>query len=176
LQIGADYGLVDCSTGTPLPDFYTALMFTHVMGTTVLGIELRDSTGAKMGDGSVVRAYAHCLAPKESAATAKGGVAMLIINLSNRSTMAHFDETVGALAREYVLEASDNAAVSLTGIAGLLGTAVTLNGELLRTAADGVVPRPTPRVAINASRARLPAHSIGFFVFPKASFADCGSQ
>jgi hypothetical protein len=39
------------------------------------------------------------------------------------------------------------------------------------TAADGTVPRPTPRVAASASRATLPAQSIGFFIFSKASIA-----
>ena len=44
--IGADYGLVDCSTGTPLPDFYTALTWTRTMGEKVLDVA---ATGTKTG-------------------------------------------------------------------------------------------------------------------------------
>ena len=29
--IGADYGLVDCSTGSPLPDYWSLLLWTWLM-------------------------------------------------------------------------------------------------------------------------------------------------
>jgi hypothetical protein len=60
--IGADYGMLDCSTGTPLPDFFTALVWTHVMGPTVLGVMLADDKGETIGTSAVVRAAVHCVA------------------------------------------------------------------------------------------------------------------
>ena len=88
------------------------------------------------------------------------------------STTAHFDEALGGVARRYVLEASDDAATSLTGVGGLLGTGITLNGALLTAAADGTVPRPAP-AASEGSSATLPAYSIAFFILPKAYHPDC---
>lgn len=167
--IGADYGLLDCSTGTPLPDFYTALVWTHVMGPIVLRAELRDSGGHALGDDAVVRAAVHCVARGEGA---NGRVAVLAINLSNRSTTLHFDRaSLGELRRAYVLEPSDDPAASLTNATGLLGTGVRLNGELLRTAADGHVPRPAAQ-PVSGDKAALPAHAIAFFVLA-AGGAPC---
>jgi hypothetical protein len=60
--IGADYGMVDCSTGTPLPDFFTALVWTHVMGPTVLGVTVADDKGETIGTSAVVRAAVRCVA------------------------------------------------------------------------------------------------------------------
>jgi hypothetical protein len=36
--IGGDYGMVDCLTGAPLPDYYTALLWTRLMGPKVLSV------------------------------------------------------------------------------------------------------------------------------------------
>ena len=44
--IGADYGLVDCSPGVPLPDYYTALVWARTMGTTVLDVHASASAGS----------------------------------------------------------------------------------------------------------------------------------
>jgi heparanase len=170
--IGADYGLVDCSTGAPLPDFFTALMWTHVMGPTVLSARLTDESGSVVGDGAVVRAAAHCLAAGESAAPSSGGVGLMLINLSNRSTTARFDPDLGGVSRVYVLEPSPDPTASLTGEAGLLGTGVTLNGVLLRAAADGTVARPVA-AAGHGGNASLPAHSIAFFALSQANHPDC---
>ena len=40
--IGGDYGMLDCSTGAPLPDYYTALAFTTLMGQRVLGARVAE--------------------------------------------------------------------------------------------------------------------------------------
>ena len=34
--IGADYGLLDCETQTPLPDYYTSRLWMHLVGMSVL--------------------------------------------------------------------------------------------------------------------------------------------
>ena len=34
--IGADYGLLDCATQTPLPDYYTSRLWTHRVEASVL--------------------------------------------------------------------------------------------------------------------------------------------
>ena len=49
--IGADYGLTDCSTGAPLPDYYTGMLFASLMGQKVL------DTSVATADAQAVRAY-----------------------------------------------------------------------------------------------------------------------
>jgi hypothetical protein len=171
--IGADYGLVDCLTGTPLPDFYTALLWTHTMGPVALEVQLTDPSGALVGDDAVVRAAAHCVASGESTQNADGGVAVLMINLSNRSTVAHFPPALGGVKRAYILEASEDPADSLTEAVGLLGTGIRLNGLLLRTASDGTVPRPKPASVAGGFSVTLPAQSIAFYILPAAQHPAC---
>ena len=72
--IGLDYALIDCSTHTPLPDYYTGVLFGRLMGTGVLSADTAATT-----DG-VLRSYAHC-----SRAT-PGGVTVLFINTAEATT------------------------------------------------------------------------------------------
>eukprot|EP01046_Picozoa_sp_COSAG06_P054103 COSAG06_NODE_9535_length_1876_cov_0.800788_2_plen_128_part_00 len=53
--IGADYGLLDCSTQTPLPDYYLSKIWTELMGAGVLTVTV--AAGPR-----TTRAYAHCAA------------------------------------------------------------------------------------------------------------------
>ena len=71
--IGADYGLGDCITGTPLPDYYTGMLFGKLMGPGVLWASVT-SPGAR-----AVRVYAHSTSPKATAAA--GSVTVLVMNL-----------------------------------------------------------------------------------------------
>eukprot|EP00937_MAST-01D_sp_MAST-1D-sp2_P002139 g2139.t1 len=67
--IGADYGLLDCATQTPLPDYWVGRAWTMLMGEGVLGVAL---------DGPpTVRAYAHC------AAGGGADVTVLLLNLGS---------------------------------------------------------------------------------------------
>ena len=52
--IGADYGLLDCSSGIPLPDYWSGLMWASVMGPRVFSARIETPNA------TAVRAYAHC--------------------------------------------------------------------------------------------------------------------
>ncbi|CAH9120940.1 unnamed protein product [Cuscuta epithymum] len=69
--IGGNYGLLDTSTFSPNPDYYSALVWHRLMGRGVLDVNRHASP--------YLRAYAHCT--KERA----GGVTLLLINLSNQT-------------------------------------------------------------------------------------------
>ena len=66
--IGADYGLLDCETQMPLPDYYTSRLWTQLMGAGVLKATV--SAGPR-----TVRAYAHC------AADTPRDIVVLLLNL-----------------------------------------------------------------------------------------------
>ena len=50
--IGADYGLLDCATGEPLPDYWSAVLWSALTGPIVLEAAPHDSTN--------LRTYAQC--------------------------------------------------------------------------------------------------------------------
>ena len=166
--IGADYGLVDCATGVPLPDFYTALVWTRTMGTTVLDVTATAKMTILPSENSSVRVYAHCTAPSESPAVPQGAVTVLVINLSNHSTTVHFGAS-GVQARQYVLSPG-TASGSITGLGGLLGTVAQLNGKLLLLQSDGTVPPIEPEAVVTTV---VPATSVAFFVLPSAKHPRC---
>lgn len=62
----SDYALVDGDTLTPRPNYWAAVLWRRLMGTTVLA--------SPAGGGTGLRLYAHCLAGKP------GGVALLALN------------------------------------------------------------------------------------------------
>jgi hypothetical protein len=73
----------------PLPDYYTALLWTRTMGPKVLDV----TTTVRGDDGKVlaaetssIRVYAHC-------GGAGAGVPLLAINLGNRSTTLHLQSS-----------------------------------------------------------------------------------
>jgi heparanase 1 len=163
--IGADYGLVDCSTGAPLPDFWTGLVWATTMGPGVLSASV-----AGGGDGNgTVRVYAHCTARGEVADVPAGAVTALVINLGARSTRATFGSEV---TRRYVLTPSVQAGSSLSPHTGLLGTGIELNGALLRLSAAGAVPTIAGE-PVGADRATVPPTSVAFFVLAKAGHPGC---
>ena len=43
--IGADYGLLDCATALPLPDYFTALLFARLMGPRALDVRATRTSG-----------------------------------------------------------------------------------------------------------------------------------
>ncbi|KAE9608399.1 putative glycosidase [Lupinus albus] len=75
--IGGNYGLLNTTTFTPNPDFYSALLWHRLMGKTVLAVSTDVSS-------PFLRTYAHCSKDRE-------GVTLLLINLSNQT---HFILTI----------------------------------------------------------------------------------
>lgn len=55
--VGIDYGMLDCKTQAPLPDYYGGVLWSMLMGRSVMSV-----TGAAPLAGRTIRAYAHCAA------------------------------------------------------------------------------------------------------------------
>ena len=179
--IGADYGLLDCSTGTPLPDYYTALAWAKTMGRGVLGAT---------ASSRALRAYAHC-GPAASAATSSsssGSVTVVVINLSNGTVPVEFSmppptsrrtsktavtaAATSSKVRQWLLTPSEDPKSSLIHATGILGTGVELNGKLLQLGKGGEVPAMAG-MDVDADAVKLPPTSVGFFLFPGAHHPAC---
>ena len=116
--IGIDYGMLDCKTQAPLPDYYGGVLWSMLMGRSVLSV-----TGAAPLAGRRIRAYAHC------ANTTPGAVTVLLLNT---------DAVAGAVVRLGNLGGSSAQRTEwhLTGPAGTSATLVALNGETLEYSVD----------------------------------------
>jgi hypothetical protein len=140
----SDYGLLDEKTFTPRPNYWAALLWRRLMGSTVLdsGIPIREG----------LHVYAHCLRGTP------GGVALLAIN-NSRTVSQTLQQT--AAADRYTLSAQT-----------LEGGEVQLNGQALNLQADGELPtiqgRRTPAGTITLAPA-----TVTFLAFPDAGHASC---
>lgn len=131
----SDYGLLDETTFRPRPNYWAALLWHRLMGTTVLE--------ASMASTRTVHAYAHC-----HPAT-KGTASVLLINTSQHGSHA---VTLAAPADRYTLRARR-----------LQSASVQLNGTTLALTENDDLPRLAPQAA-PAGRIRLPPASITFLV------------
>ena len=140
----SDYGLLDEKTYEPRPDYWAALLWHKLMGTTVL------EAGAGAGDG--LHVYAHCL-PKH-----RGGVSLLVI-ISDTKNGRTIDLPVAS--DRYTLIAPN-----------LMSTKLDLNGAELKLGENDALPlldgSSNPAGAI-----ALPPESISFFEIPGAKNASC---
>ena len=140
----SDYGLLDETTLEPRPDYWAAVLWRRLMGTTVL------DPGAEKQPNLYV--FAQCLRGK------RGGVAVLAIN-ADRAQSKQISLPKGST--RYTLTAPD-----------LLGTTVLLNGAELKAAADGATPG-MDGAAQGAGSVELKPLSITFFAVPGAKNAAC---
>lgn len=136
----SDYGLLDETTFRPRPNYWAALLWHRLMGTTVLE--------ASMASTRAVHAYAHCHP------TAKGAASVLLINTSQHGSHA---VTLAAPADRYTLRARR-----------LQSAGVQLNGTTLALTESDDLPRLAPQAA-PAGRIRLPPASITFLVMQDAA-------
>ncbi len=141
----SDYGLIDEETLEPRPNYWAALLWRRLMGTTVLDAGVSPATG--------VHLFAHCLAERA------GGVALLAVN-ADRDASHGITLSVGG--ERY----------TLTSSAGLLSRSVELNGSRLVVARDGAVPA-TRGTRVDAGPVALPPASITFLALPDAANAGC---
>jgi heparanase 1 len=139
----SDYGVIDEETLTPRPNYWSALLWNKLMGTTVL-----DAGASAPG----VYVYAHCLRDHP------GGVAVLAINADRG---ASHDLTTDGRTSRFTLTAKD-----------LLATTVALNGRELQMGAGDALPEITGQDTAPGKVALAPA-SITFLVFPKAGNSSC---
>ena len=134
----SDYGLLDEQDFHPRPNYWGALLWRRLMGTTVLQPGVSSSTG--------VYVYAHCLRD------VSGGVAVLAINPGESA--ATID--VSTAATEYVLSSRepDSGVVDLNGVTLKLGTDDSLpsmNGVVVARRAITIAPGTVTFLGIPAA-------------------------
>ena len=174
--IGADYGLLDCSTGLPLPDFFTGLLFARLMGPRVLGVRATGGGAARLSNSAnngTVRFYAHCA---RGASAANGAVTLLVVNLGTEFANITLLGNGGWASREeYHLASTKGPGPVGTGV-GILGSGVMLNGAgPLELTATGTLPDlPGRKVAKNGPLVVAPA-SLLFATFSEAFAPACST-
>ena len=110
--VASDYGLLDDKTLEPKPNYWAALLWRRLMGTTVL------DSGVPIQEG--LHVYAHCLRGTP------GGVALLVIN-NSRGEVSRI--ALPAAAERYTLTAQT-----------LKDKRVALNGEKLKLGSGDELP------------------------------------
>ena len=140
----SDYGLIDEKTLEPRPNYWVALLWRKLMGTTVLDA----------GTWSVpnLHIYAHCLRGRP------GGVALLAIN-TDRAEMRTIEIPVGS--ERYTLTAED-----------LLSQKIQLNRSELNLGAGDLLLQLKGAPTHPGEVAFAPA-SITFLALPGARNASC---
>jgi heparanase 1 len=139
----SEYGLLDQRTFQPRPNYWVALLWRRLMGTTVL-----DAGPSRPG----LHQYAHCLRGHP------GGVTLLLIN-NSRTTPSSVE--LPTPSERFTLSAH-----------GLEDTEILLNDTALRLGAGDELPalngKPT-----SAGRVVLPAATITFLVLSNAGNLVC---
>jgi heparanase len=140
----SDYALIDESTLTPRPNYWSAVLWRRLMGTTVLDAGASPSPNLYL--------YAHCLRGKP------GGVALLAIN-ADRNTAQTLN--LPAKFTRYSLTSND-----------LMSPTVLLNGIELQLSPNGDLPSLDGALQ-PAGSLSLSAASITFFAIPAAHNTAC---
>lgn len=124
---GGWYGMVNLTSMQVYPDYYAALLFTRLMGPTVLNASI---TQSPMPDPKApVRVYAHC--------HRSHGLTVLLINLSNETSVNVSVQPTHASPRE----ASSYQLYRLQmGLEGTRSHTVKLNGKVLELGPTGELP------------------------------------
>jgi hypothetical protein len=139
----SDYGLLDERTQKPRPNYWGALLWRRLMGTTVLaGVPARPG----------LHVYAHCQRGTP------GGVVVLVVNTDRNAT---HELVLAAPSVRYTLDA-----------ANLLDAEVRLNGRALALDTDGELPDIVGAPAAADSVTFQPV-TITFLAFPDAGNNAC---
>jgi hypothetical protein len=140
----SDYGLLDEKNYEPRPNFWAALLWHRLMGTTVLDPGSPPSQSLPL--------YAHCLPDR------RGGVSLLAINTDAGKAQS--------------IELSAGSEVYTLTARNLTGKQVLLNGVELKLGEDDVLPS-LKGIDTPAGKVNLPPSSITFVVIPGAKNANC---
>ena len=140
----SDYGLLDENTLVPRPNYWSALLWRKVMGTTTLNPAIPSSPG--------LHVYAHCLRDTP------GGVALLVINADRTKSRS---VRLPMSSERFTLTAKN-----------LSSTHVQLNGKQLDVGADDVLP-PLHGVEVPSGTTMFAPASITFLAIPGANNAAC---
>jgi heparanase len=141
----SEYGLIDRQSMTPRPNYWAALLWRRLMGTTVLDPVVPVRVGFHV--------YAHCLRGVH------GGVALLAINTS-RDRSVTLD--VPNAAERYSLSAKS-----------LDAEHVQLNGKPLELQENGDVPQHLVPQSLAAGKVELAPATITFLAMPDARNPSC---
>jgi Glycosyl hydrolase family 79, N-terminal domain len=143
----SDYGLLDERTLSPRPNYFGALLWRRLMGTTVL------DSGVPIQNG--LHVYAHC------AREVPGAVTLLVINNDR------------AEPRELILpNASERYTLEAAKPGDLQSTMVSLNGRVLATNDEDELP-PLEGTAMAAGSIRFAPATITFLSVPDSGNRDC---
>jgi len=140
----SDYALLDERTLSPRPNYWGALLWRQLMGTTVLDPGLPVQAG--------LHVYAHCQRGTP------GGVALLVINIDRD---APHSLKVANASERFTLDAEN-----------LPDATVRLNGNTLTLGPDDRVPRMTG-VPASAGLLTMAPATITFLAAPEAANAAC---
>jgi heparanase 1 len=140
----SDYALVDEATLLPRPNYWSALLWRKMMGTTVLDAGPSPSPNLHL--------YAHCLRNQPE------GVALLAIN-ADRTASQELD--VPTASERYTLTAKE-----------LLDNKVELNGNELKPGSNGDLPQLMGKPQ-SPGRVTFAPASITFLAIPNAGNAVC---
>lgn len=140
----SDYALLDEKTLEPRPNYWGALLWRRLMGTTVLDAGTAPEAG--------LHVYAHCLAGKP------GGVALLVLN-TDRSAAKSL--AIDAAAERYTLTADE-----------LESGRVKLNGRELRLGANDALPELRGE-SVKAGTMEFAPASITFLAVEEAKNESC---
>jgi heparanase 1 len=140
----SDYGLLDENTFAPRPNYWAALLWHKLMGTTVLDPGPSPATSLHL--------YAHCLRGREA------GVAVLAINLDRAKSQA-IDIPVSA--ERYTLTARN-----------LSDTRVQMNGSDFELRAHDELPALTGTATASGPVSFAPTN-IPFLAIPDAHNTTC---
>ncbi|MEG9437761.1 hypothetical protein JAO29_16545 [Edaphobacter sp. HDX4] len=139
----SDYGLLDENDYKPRPNFWAAVLWRKLMGTTVLRPGASPSPDLYL--------YAHCLRGVPD------GVALLAINASSRPQTMNISKA----SERYTLSAQQ-----------LDSGSVQLNGSVLELQSDDALPAMNGAKA-PSGRMTLAPQSITFLAFPEAGNEAC---
>lgn len=139
----SDYGLIDQNTLQPRPNYWAAVLWKRLMGTTVL------DAGAQSGGALTI--YAHC------ARHDSGGVALAALNTSKEEQTLRLPLP----GERFTLTAYS-----------LASATVLLNGGELEARSDGSLSLLRGE-AFQAGNLRLPAESMTFVRVPSAGNVNC---
>jgi heparanase 1 len=140
----SDYGLLDDQTQMPRPNYWAALLWHKLMGSTVLE--------AGPSPAPALHIYAHCLRGQP------GGVALLAIN-TDRSVPQSVE--LATASDRYTLSASE-----------LQSAQVQMNGNDLKLGSDDTLP-PLTSVSTASGQVTFAPATITFLAMPNANNASC---
>jgi heparanase 1 len=144
--VGGNYGLLNTTTLSPNPDFYTALLWQRLMGRTVLN--------ASVSGPATLRAYAHCARGRA------GAVTVVAMNMGNESVA--IDSFSKYQREEYHLSATS-----------LNSQEIRLNGEPLTPGAGAAIPKLVPKRTASGTAFTLEAQTYAYVVLLDMAAPAC---